>query len=43
MKTINAAFISGVGPFVSRGGPVVGLFSQRIGRGGLAAVDEEPN
>ena len=46
MKTINTTFInrvgpflSGVGPFVSDG-PFVGLFSQRIGRGGVSVVDE---
>ena len=40
MKTINTAFINRVGPFLSGVGPFVGLFSQRIGRGGVSVVDE---
>ena len=50
MKTINTAFINRVGPFLSGvgpfvgpfigDGPFVGLFSQRIGRGGVSVVDE---
>ena len=49
MKTINTAFINRVGPFLSGvgpsvgDGPFVGLFSQRIGRGGVSVVDEQPN